>query len=50
VGSDISRWTCVIGGCLRAQTGGRQNTEMAVAADVLNRMPELGRPEYARIA
>jgi hypothetical protein len=50
VGSDISRWTCVIGGGLRSQTGKRQNTEMAVAADVLNRMPELGRPEYAHIA
>jgi hypothetical protein len=48
--SDISRWKRVVGDGLRLQTDGRQNTEMAIAADVLNRMLELGRPEYARIA
>jgi hypothetical protein len=47
---DISRWKRVIGDGLGSQTEGRQNTEIAVAADVLNRMLELGRPEYARIA
>ncbi len=50
VESDTSRWKRVIGDGLRSQTDGRQNTEMAVAADVLNRMLELGRPEYVRIA
>ena len=47
---DISRWKRVIGDGLRSQTDGRQATEVAIAADVLNRMLELGRPEYVRIA
>ena len=47
---DISRWKRVIGDGLRSQTHGRQATEVAIAADVLNRMLELGRPEYVRIA
>ena len=50
VEADIARWKCVIGGGLRSQTDGRQATEVAIAADVLNRMLELGRPEYVRIA
>src|SRR3712207_6767709 len=45
---DISRWKRVIGDGLRSQTDGRQATEVAIAADVLNRMLELGRPEYVR--
>ena len=48
--ADIARWKCVIGGGLRSQTDGRQATEVAIAAGVLNRMLELGRPEYVRIA
>src|SRR5215211_5510081 len=47
---DISRWKRVIGEGLRSQTDGRQASEVAIAADVLNRMLELGRPEYVRIA
>ncbi len=47
---DISRWKRVIGDGLRPQTDGPQATEVAIAADVLNRMLELGRPEYVRIA
>src|SRR4051812_36843712 len=47
---DISRWKRLIGDGLRSQTDGRQATEVAIAADVLNRMLELGRPEYVRIA
>ncbi len=43
---DISRWKRVIGDGLRSQTDGRQATEVAIAADVLNRMLDLGRPEY----
>src|SRR5215218_6831810 len=46
---DISRWKRVIGDGLRFQTDGRQAIEVAIAADVLNRMLELGRPEYVRI-
>jgi hypothetical protein len=33
-----------------ASGGWAAETEVAVAADVLNRMLELGRPEHARIA
>ena len=44
-------YVCLIGDGLRFQTDGRQATEVAIAAaDVLNRMLELGRPEYVRIA
>jgi hypothetical protein len=50
VESDISRWKRVIGDGLRSQTDARQASEVAIAADVLNRMLELGRPEYVRIA
>ena len=38
-----------LGDGLRSQTDGRQASEVAIAADVLNRMVELGRPEYVRI-
>jgi len=48
--ADISRWKRVIGDGLRSQTDGRQATEVAVASGVLNRMLELGRPDYVRIA
>jgi hypothetical protein len=48
--ADISRWKRVIGDALRSHTDGRRATEVAIAADVLNRMLELGRPEYVRIA
>jgi hypothetical protein len=50
VEADISRWKRVVGDGLCFQTDGRQATEVAIAADVLNRMLELGRPEYVRIA
>ena len=50
VESDISRWKRVIGDGLRSQTDGRQATEVAIAAGVLSRMLDLGRPEYVRIA
>ena len=39
----------LLGDGLRSQTDGRQASEVAIAADVLNRMVELGRPEYVRI-
>jgi hypothetical protein len=50
VEADIARWKRVVGDGLRFQTDGRQATEVAIAADVLNRMLELGRPEYIRTA
>ena len=50
VESDVSRWKRVFGDGLRSQTEGRQATEVAIAANVLNRMLELGRPEYVRTA
>ena len=48
VEADVSRWKRVIGDSLRAQTEGRQETEVAIAAEVLNRMLDLGRQEYVR--
>src|SRR3712207_4005795 len=50
VESDISRWKRVVGDGPRFQADGRQATEVAIAAEVLNRMLDLGRPEYVRIA
>ena len=50
VEADIARWKHVVGDGLRSRTDGRQATEVAIAADVLNRMLELGRPEYVRVA
>ena len=49
VEADVSRWKRVIGDGLRSQTDGRQASEVAIAANVLNRMLELGHPEYVRI-
>ncbi|CAA9372020.1 MAG: hypothetical protein AVDCRST_MAG64-1, partial [uncultured Phycisphaerae bacterium] len=45
-----SRWKRVLGDGLRFRTDGRRATEVAIAADALNRMLELGRPEYVPIA
>jgi hypothetical protein len=50
VESDVARWKRVIGDGLRSQTDGRRATEVAIAADALNRMLGLGRPEYVRVA
>jgi hypothetical protein len=50
VETDIGRWKRVIGDALRSQTDARQATEVAVAINVLNRMLEMGRPNYVRIA
>ena len=46
----ISRYKRVIGDALRSRTDRRQATEVAIAVRALNRMLELGRPEYVRIA
>jgi hypothetical protein len=39
-----------MGDGLRPQTDGRQANEVAIAVGMLNRMLELGRPQYVRIA
>src|SRR3954463_773080 len=46
----IGRWKQVIGDRLRAHTEERRATEVDVAAHVLNRMLDLGRPESVRVA
>jgi hypothetical protein len=46
----IGRWKQVIGDRLRAHTEERRATEVDVAVHVLNRMLELGRPNYVRLA
>ena len=50
VEADIGRFKRVIGDALRSRTERRRATEVAVAVHLLNRMLELGRPEYVRIA
>jgi hypothetical protein len=50
VESDLSRWKQVVGGGLHFQTDGRQATEVAIAAEALNPMLDLGHPNYVRIA
>jgi len=50
VEADIGRWKRVIGDALRSQTDARQATEVAVAVNVLNRMLQMGRPNYVRTA
>jgi 4-hydroxy-3-methylbut-2-en-1-yl diphosphate synthase IspG/GcpE len=46
----IGRWKQVIGDGLRSRLDECRATEVNVAADVLNRMLGLGRPNYVRIA
>ena len=50
VEADIGRFKRVIGDALRSRRERRRATEVAVAVRVLNRMIELGRPEYVRLA
>ncbi len=50
VEATMNRWKHVIGDELRAHTDERRATEVAVAVHALNRMLELGRPSYARVA
>jgi len=50
VEADIGRFKRVIGDGLHSRTEGRQATEVAIAISVLNRVLDLGRPEYVRIA
>jgi hypothetical protein len=46
----ISRLKRVIGDALRSRTDRRRVAEIAIAARILNRMLELGRPKSVRIA
>jgi hypothetical protein len=46
----IGRFKQVIGGALRSRTDDRRATEVDVAVHALNRMSELGRPNYVRTA
>ena len=49
VEADISRLKRVIGDRLRSRTDQRRRSEVAIAVKALNRMLELGRPEYVRL-
>ena len=46
VEADVSRFKRVVGDGLRSRTDRRRATEVAIAVEALNRMLELGRPEY----
>src|SRR6185503_970192 len=46
----MGRWKQVTGDRLRAHTDERRATEVDVAVYVLNRMQDLGRPKYVRVA
>jgi hypothetical protein len=46
--TEIARFKRVIGGGLHSHTDGRRAREVAIAVRALNRMLELGRPEYVR--
>jgi len=50
VEATMGRWKQVIGDGLRAHTDERRATEVTVAVHALNRMLELGRPSYVRVA
>ena len=50
VEASIGRYKRVIGDALRSRTDETEATEVAIAAAALNRMLELGRPNYVRIA
>ena len=49
VEADISRFKRVIGDGLRSRTDSRRAVEVAIAVGALNRMLDLGRPEYVRV-
>ena len=46
----MSRYKRVIGDALRSRADRRQATEVAIGVHVLNRMLELGRSEFVRVA
>jgi len=46
----MGRWKAVVGPKLRARNFENQKTEAKIGTQVLNRMTELGRPTFERIA
>jgi hypothetical protein len=50
VETQMGRWKAVIGPKLRARNFENQKTEANIGIRVLNRMTELGRPEFQRVA
>jgi hypothetical protein len=46
----MGRWKAVIGPKLKARNFENQKTEANIGVLVLNRMTELGRPEFERVA
>ena len=50
VEADVSRFKRLIGDGLRSRTDRRRATEVAIAVGALNRVLDLGRPEYVRTA
>ncbi|MFT6075579.1 MAG: hypothetical protein ACJAZ1_002509 [Yoonia sp.] len=46
----MGRWKTVIGSKLKARTFNNQKTEVKIGVQVLNRMTELGRPDFQRTA
>ena len=50
VEAQIGRYKTVIGDALRSHTPAAQDTEVAIAVNVLNRMMDLGRPHSVRVA
>ena len=46
----MGRWKTVIGSKLKARTFNNQKTEAKIGVPVLNRMTELGRPDFQRTA
>ncbi len=50
VETQMGRWKTVIGPKLKARNFDNQTTEAKIGVRVLNRMTELGRPEFRRVA
>ena len=50
VEGQFARWKRVIGDGLRFHSDQARATEVAIAAQVLNRMLDLGRPDSVRVA
>jgi hypothetical protein len=46
----MGRWKAVIGAKLKARHFDNQKTEAKIGVRVLNRMTELGRPQFERVA
>jgi hypothetical protein len=46
----IGRWKAIVGPKLQARNFGNQKTEAKIGVRILNRMTELGRPNFQRTA